>query len=90
MVCSVRGEWEGGYLLRPGHLQTNGDELERGISFNLLSLFLGVGVEGAWDIGRGMLQCGKTKRIIFGLAKEFNEYRFLKRIKLHSCETGFL
>lgn len=55
MVCRVTGEWEAGYLLRPGHLQRNGDELEREISFNLLSLFLGVGVEGAWDKGRGML-----------------------------------
>lgn len=27
-----------GYLLRPGHLQMSGDELERGIPFDLFSL----------------------------------------------------
>lgn len=36
-------KWETGYLRKPGHLQTS-DELVRGISFNLTSLLLGVGV----------------------------------------------
>lgn len=39
LVCTMKGDGETGYLLRPGHSQASGDELERGILLDLFSLF---------------------------------------------------
>ena len=43
----MKGDAETGYLLRPGHSQAGGDELERRILFDLLSLW-----GRAEDLGR--------------------------------------
>ena len=37
-ACRMKGVREKGYVLRSGHSQASGDELERGILFDLFSL----------------------------------------------------
>ena len=39
LACKMNRDVETSYLLRPGHSQAGGDDLERGILFDLLSLW---------------------------------------------------